>query len=93
VEVGDTEASITEQLGFSPLINPLDGKRFGTEGFAVPFDILIDHNGYFELVMTVGNDGFAFVVFVRDREGVDPDIRAMCHRYTGRQVDGEGRVS
>ena len=36
IEVGDTDASIVEELAFSPLINPLDGKRHGMEGFVLP---------------------------------------------------------
>ena len=84
IEVGDTDESIIEALGFSPLINPLDGKRHGMEGFVLPFDYLEDHGGWFELISTVGNDGFAFVLFVRDREGVDPDLLALCRAHAGR---------
>lgn len=67
IEVGDTDESIIEEVGFSPLVNPLDGKRFGMGGFVLPFDYVEDHGGWFELIVTVGNDGFAFVLFVRDR--------------------------
>ncbi len=81
IEVGDTGSSITDALGFSPLVNPLDGKRYGAEGFAFPFDYIEDHGGWFELISTVGNDGFAFVLFVRDREGVDPELLAMCRTH------------
>lgn len=81
VEVGDTEKSIVEEIGFSPLVNALDDKRFGMEGFVLPFDWLEDHGGYFELIMTVGNDGFAFTLFVRDREGVDPELLSMCRTH------------
>ncbi len=84
IEVGDTERSIIEEIAFSPFVNPLDGKRYGMEEFVYPFGLLTDHDGYFELTMTVGNDGFAFVLFVRDREGVDSEILAMCHAYAGR---------
>ena len=81
IEVGDTDASIMEELGFSPLINPLDGLRYGTAGFVLPFDYLEDHGGWFELFVTVGNDGFAFHLFVRDREGVDPELLSMCRAH------------
>lgn len=83
IKVGDTDKAIVDEIGFSPLVNLLDGKRYGTDGFVMPFDILTDHGGYFELVMTVGNDGFASVIFVRDREGVDPEILSMCRAYAG----------
>ena len=82
IEVGDTDVSIIEELAFSPLINPLDGLPHGMESFVLPFDYLEDHGGWFELISTVGNDGFAFVLFVRDREGVDPELLAMCRTHT-----------
>ena len=83
VEVGDTEESIVDVIGSSPLINSLDGKRFGAAEFVLPFDILSDHGGYFELVMTIGNDGYARVIFVHNREGVDTELLAMCRAYAG----------
>ncbi len=82
IEVGDTDGFIIEELGFSPLVNPLDGLGHGMEGFVLPFDLIEDHGGWFELFVTVGNDGFAFVLFVRDREGVDPELLSMCRAHT-----------
>ena len=84
IEIGDTDKSIIEEIGFSPMVNSLDGKRYGMEGFVFPFDYIEDHSGWFELFATVGNDGFAFVLFVRDREGVDPEFVAMCRAHAGR---------
>jgi hypothetical protein len=84
IEVGDTDVSIIEELAFSPVVNPLDGLRHGMEGFVLPFDLIKDHGGWFELIMTVGNDGFAFVLFVRAREGADPELLAMCRAHVGR---------
>ncbi len=52
--------------------------------FVFPFDYIEDHGGWFELIVTVGNDGFAFVLFVRDCEGVDPELLAMCRAHAGR---------
>ncbi len=84
IEVGDTDASIIKEIGFSPLVNPLDGQRYGVDGFVLPFDYLKDHGGWFELFVTVGNDGFAFHLFVRNCEGVDPELLAMCRAHAGR---------
>ncbi len=84
IEVGGTAASLIEELAFSPLINPLDGQRHGMDGFVLPFDYVADHGGWFELIVTVGNDGFAFILFVRDREGVDPELLSMCRAHAGR---------
>jgi len=82
IEVGDTDVSIIDELAFSPLVNPLDGLRHGMAGFVLPFDYAEDHGGWFELFVTVGNDGFAFVLFVRDRDGVDPELLAVCRAHT-----------
>ncbi len=57
IEVGDIDKSIIEELAFSPLVNPLDGLRHGMDGFVLPFDYLENHGGWFELIVTVGNDG------------------------------------
>lgn len=81
IQSGDTEEAIQEEVAFSPMVNPLDNRRFGSKGFEPSWDWLEDHGGWFELIFTVGNDGFAFVLFVEDSEGVDPDLRALCRSY------------
>lgn len=78
---GDTERTIRRELGFSPLVNVYDGTRFGTAEYMPFFDVLHDHGGWFELIFTVQNDGFAFVLFVQDAEGVEPDLLALCRTY------------
>lgn len=78
---GDTERAIRRELGFSPLVNVFDGTRFGTTEFVPFWDVLHDHGGWFELIVTCGNDGFAFVLFVQDAEGVEPDLLTLCRTY------------
>ena len=80
VEAGDTEAGIVQAINLSPLISS-DGLRFGCIGFEPPFDWLNDHGGWFELIMTVGNDGFAFELFIEDGPGIPVDLHALCHTY------------
>ncbi len=81
LQVGDTESDIVEAIGWSPLTNPLDGRRFGCAGFVPPLDRLSDLGGHYELIQAVGNGGFAFHIFVPDREGVDPELLALCRTY------------
>ena len=81
VQAGDGEGEMLEAAGYSPLVNSLDGKRFGQKGFTPPFDWLQHHHGWFELIQTVSNDGFAFVIFVPDRDGIDPELRRLCRKY------------
>lgn len=78
IQAGDTEGAIIEEIAFTPLINPLDGRRFPSKGFEPHWDWLERHEGWFELIFTVGNDGFAFVLFIEASDGVDPDLRALC---------------
>jgi hypothetical protein len=81
VEPGDAEVDIAEEIGLSPLFNPLDGSRFGSPGFQPWWDWLRDLGGWFELTITVGNSGFAYVLFIQDAEGVWPDLLNLCRAY------------
>ncbi len=78
VEAGDTEAQIVEAVDFSPMANPIDGARFGDAGFQPWWDWLQRHDGWFELIVCVGDSGFAFVLFVADAEGVDRRLLDLC---------------
>jgi len=73
IEPGDSEADIIDAIGFSPLVSRLDGIRHQPD-----WDWIEKHEGYFELVYTVSNDGFAFLVFVQDAPGVLPELLALC---------------
>ena len=81
VQAGNTEEDILDAVAFSPLINSLNDQRFGSKGFTPAWDWLERHDGWFELIATVGDSGFAFVLFIEDAEGVDPELRALCHAY------------
>lgn len=81
IQAGDTEQALIEEVGLSPLVSPLDGHRFGSKGFQPHWDWLEQHGGWFELIFTIGNDGFALVLLVEDVEGVDPELRRLCHTY------------
>lgn len=83
VEAGDTEADIVGAVGFSPLIST-DGLRFGLVGFEPSFDWLEYRGGWWQLITTVGNDGFAFELFVEDAQSADAELLAMCRAYAGR---------
>ena len=77
VQPGDTEADIVVELNWTPLVNPIDGRRFGESGFVAPWDWLQRHDGgWYEMVVTVGNSGFAFVVLLTP--DMDPDLLQVC---------------
>jgi hypothetical protein len=81
VQAGDTEAAVIAEVAFSPSVNPLDGRRFGSKGFEPGWDWLERHDGWFEMIVTVGNDGFAFVLFIQDSDGIEPQLRQLCEAY------------
>jgi len=78
VQSGDTGEALTAELGFSPLVHPIDGTRFGEVGFQPYWDWLADLGGWYELVITIGNSGFAFLLIVEDRPN---PLRVMCSAY------------
>lgn len=79
VDVEDTEHTVAETIGFSPLVNPLDGLRVGDDGYVSPWDWAEDHHGWLELMMTVGDSGHALFLFVADGSSLSSDLRALCH--------------
>ena len=87
VEAGDTEAAIVAEVGFSPLVNAIDGARFGSPDFHPWWDWLQNVGGWFELIVTVGNSGFAFVLLIEDREGTDPELVRMCRALAGERAE------
>ena len=79
VEAGDREEDIQREVGFSPLVEPIDGARFGAKGFRPFWDHLTDHDGWFELTISFGST-FAYVLFIQDGDGV---MAELCRRYAG----------
>lgn len=81
VEAGCPLGDVADELGWSPLINPLDGSTFGEgEGFHPYHDYLADRGGWFEMIVSAGNDA-AFVILVQDDDKTDRDLLALCRNY------------
>ena len=80
VEPGDTEQAIIDKVGFSPLVNAIDGVRYGSADYQGDGPIW-RHDGWYELVVPVGNDGFAFVLLVADADGIIPELLDLCRTY------------
>ena len=71
VEPGDSEADIIREVGFSPLVEPIDGVRFNSEGFQPFWDYLTDRGGWHELSISFGSS-FAYILFIADVDDVLP---------------------
>ena len=82
VEENDTEADFVGEAAFSPFYNPLSETRYGDPGFSPIWcwaDRLEDW-GWIAL-HTVGDGGFAFIILVPDREGIDPKLLTMFREF------------
>lgn len=73
IQPGDTETQIIDAVGFSPLVSRMDGHRLQPD-----WDYIESHPGFWELIYTVGDSGFAFLVFVERADGVIPELLALC---------------
>lgn len=72
IQPGDIEENIIAAIGFSPLVSRMDGIRLKPD-----WDFIEQHERYWELVYTVGNSGFAFLVFVEKAEGTIPELKSL----------------
>jgi hypothetical protein len=81
VERQDSEQGVAEELGFSPLTNPIDGIRYDQPGFFPWWAYLRQRGRFYELAHTVSNDGFAFILIIDTK--ADSDLVSMCRRYGG----------
>ncbi len=81
VEPGDALEPIEAQLGFPILSNRFDDTRFGDAAFTPCFELLEEHDGFYEIVFVLSDDGFGVEVFVPKQPGVHSDLLAMCAAY------------
>lgn len=81
VEPGDRGCSIQAEVGFSPLVSPYDEAPFGSPAFHPFWDWLKGHGRWFEMILTVGNSGFAYIVFIENAAGADAELLALCKTY------------
>jgi hypothetical protein len=81
VRPGDTPSDVETELGFPILTNLVDGVRFGDPEFEPSWEWIMRHEGWFELVYVLSDDGFGWVVFVQDDEATDADLLAVCREY------------
>ena len=65
IEADDCEAAVVATLGFNPLHNPMDGLRFDEPQFAPYWAHLTLEDGWYRLIHTVGNDGFAYELVIK----------------------------
>ncbi len=81
VVAGDTEQDIVEAIGLSPMVDPIDGVRYAAPGFHPHWDWLVEHAGWYEMIITFGS-AFACVLLIENAEETLPALCDMCRRYS-----------
>ena len=81
IDASCTIDDVTDELGWSPMINPLDGQHWGSPTFQPYHDYLRDHEGWFEMLVSAGNDAM-FVLLIEDDDRGPADLLTLCRRYT-----------
>lgn len=81
VQPGDTEADIIRHIGLSPLIEPMEGIRFGERGFWAHWDHLTAHDSWFEFIFTFGS-AFAYILFVQRRDDGQYPLQQLCSAFS-----------
>ncbi len=78
VEAGDTIEAVQAELGFSPLVNFVDGARYGQPGWTPSWESVERHSSWFELVFVLSDDGFGWVLFLSAAAGTAGDLAQAC---------------
>lgn len=81
IQVGDTEAMVVREIGWSPLIDPMSEARYGEPDFQPYWAWFQDLGGWYELLHTVGNSGFAYIFLIEQAAGTVPELLDMCREF------------
>jgi hypothetical protein len=73
IEASDTEQQVIEAVGFSPHVSRIDNRPNCPD-----WDWIERHEGWWELLYTVGNSGFAYILLIEDAK--DSPFAMLCQR-------------
>ena len=90
VQPADELPAIEQALGFSVLVNQVDGSRFGDEDFSPSSEWIADHGFCFEAVFIFEDSGFGHVVFIPKLPAVSAELIAFCGQHAS-TPPGAGR--
>lgn len=79
IEPGDDEADMISALGFTPLVEPIDGVRY-PDFEQGGWDWIVDHGRYLEMQFSWGSSA-ALLLLIEDADGVIPQLLALCRRH------------
>ena len=82
VQPGGTLDAIEAELGFSMHVDFVDEARDGESDFTPSWEWIECHDDWFELAYVLSADGFGWIVFIQDNDGVYPKLHSLCRTYT-----------
>jgi hypothetical protein len=85
IQPGDTGSAIEREIGFYPTTDIINGVCSESADFHPFWDWLHDLGGWFEMIVTVGDSGFAYILLIEDADGVDPELRNQCHEHASKR--------
>lgn len=81
IQPDDTEADVVAEVGFSLVTNPITAIRYDDPDFE-PYWAWLNRAGrWVQLVHTISDDGFAFILLIENTESQFPDLVAMCRAW------------
>lgn len=78
IQPDDLEQTIVDEVGWSPLVHPIDGTRFGTPEFQPYWSLLQDLGSYWEILHCVGS-AFCFIILIQDHD--DSELALLCRKH------------
>jgi hypothetical protein len=81
IQPDDIEADVVAELGFSPVTNPITAIHYDDPEFEPYWAWLTKAGRWFQLVHTVSDDGFAFILLIENAESQFADLVAMCRAW------------
>lgn len=81
VEPGDSLAAVEAELRMPLAVNIVDGARWPDPDFTPSWEWCEDHGGLYELTFILDDSGYGHVLFVSDREGIDPALLTLCRTF------------
>jgi hypothetical protein len=85
VQPNDELSAIEQALGFSVLVNQVDGSRFGDPDFSPSSEWIADHGFCFEAVFIFEDSGFGHVLLVPNLPAVNAELIALCSQHASAQ--------
>ena len=81
IEPGDDGDSLEKQVGYSVLVNDLDGSRYGDDDFVPLTEWVVEHPSCFELFMLFSDDGAGTNLFIPKSQGINAELLSFCRQF------------